>query len=244
MYNDKNIFGRAELLLGDENMNKIFQAKVILFGVGGVGSWCAEGLVRSGISHLTIVDSDTVCETNINRQLMATTQTIGQPKVEVLKQRLSEINPDAEITAIQQFYDAETSESFHLDDYDFIVDAIDSINSKVHLIQTATKTQATFISSMGAALKMDSTKIRVDEFWKVKVCPLAASLRRRLKKGEMPAKKFYCVYSEEVSESLKSNHSEVDNTIQKRVNGSLVHITAIFGFTISGLILKKITEQA
>ena len=240
MDSDSHIFGRAELLLGKKNMSKISQSKVILFGVGGVGSWCAEGLVRSGICQLTIVDSDTVCESNINRQLMATTKTVGQPKVEVLKQRLLDINPEAQIMAIQKFYNAETSASFALDEYDFIVDAIDSIDSKVHLIQSATKTKATLFSSMGAALKTDTTKIRVDEFWKVKGCPLAASLRRKFKKEEMPAKKFQCVFSEEV---VKSEGNYGHDIVGKRINGSIVYVTAIFGFTISGQIIKKIAEQ-
>lgn len=181
---EKGIFKRTELLLGDEVMDRIANVKVIIFGVGGVGSWCAESLVRSGVSKLTLVDSDRICVTNVNRQLMATTKTVGQVKVEALKERLLDINPRAEIRALQQIYSEETADSFELDTYDYIVDAIDSLENKVHLIRTATRTPARFVSSMGAALKMDPTKINVAEFWKVKGCPLAAALRRRLKKGK------------------------------------------------------------
>lgn len=123
---EEGIFNRTELLLGKDKVDNIRNKRVIIFGVGGVGSWCAESLVRSGIQHLTIVDSDNVCITNVNRQLMATIETIGQPKVEVLKQRLLSINPAAEIKALQQVYCAETATSFHIETYDYIIDAIDS----------------------------------------------------------------------------------------------------------------------
>ena len=131
----EGIFNRTELLLGQKTTEIIANKRVILFGVGGVGSWCAESLIRSGIHHLTIVASDRVCITNINRQLMATTETIGEIKVEALKKRLLSINPDAHITAIEQVYCAETAESFHIETYDYILDAIDSLDNKVLLIR-------------------------------------------------------------------------------------------------------------
>ena len=237
-------------------MNKIADTKVIIFGIGGVGSWCAESLVRSGISHITLVDSDKICMTNINRQSMATTKTIGQAKVEALKVRLLEINPDAEIVAMKAIYDKETSDSFHLDRYDFIIDAIDSLSNKIHLIQTATKTPAIFFSSMGAALKMDPQKIRVDEFWKVRGCPFGALIRKRIRKLEPPAKKFLCVYSDEVldnnGESMpceRTNFESTGNTDledhdwsnqKARINGTMAHVTAIFGFTLAGLVMQEI----
>ncbi len=251
---EKGIFKRTELLLGEEAIRKIAETRIILFGVGGVGSWCAESLIRTGIEHLTIVDSDKVCETNINRQLMATTKTIGQQKVEVLKTRLLEINPDAEITAIAGIYSEETSESFHLDNYDYIIDAIDSLKHKAHLIRTATRTKAKLFSSMGAALKIDPARIQVAEFWKVKGCPLAAALRRKMKQGEKPAKKFFCVYSDELLENkgmkyendeLKSSEllNQENPSVKAQANGSLVHITAIFGFTLAGLVIKNVCKR-
>ena len=146
------IFRRAELLLGDEAMGRIAQKRVIIFGVGGVGSWCAESLVRSGIRRLTIVDSDRVAVTNINRQLMATTKTVGQVKVEALKERLLAINPSAEITALQQIFNAETAESFQLGTYDYIIDAIDSLKDKALLILLATSQTKSLLNSAGLSI--------------------------------------------------------------------------------------------
>ena len=234
------IFRRAELLLGDEAMGRIAQKRVIIFGVGGVGSWCAESLVRSGISRLTIVDSDRVAVTNINRQLMATTKTVGQVKVEALKERLLAINPSAEITALQQIFNAETAESFQLGTYDYIIDAIDSLKDKALLILLATSLspqgesrRGAFFSSMGAALKLDPTRIKIAEFWKVQGDPLARALRKRFKRdGQYPKRKFQCVYSDELLE----NKMPVDPN--DRGNGTIAHITAIFGFMLAGLVLQ------
>ena len=233
------IFRRNELLLGGETMERIAQQRVIIFGVGGVGSWCAESLVRSGIRHLTIVDSDLVCITNVNRQLMATTQTVGQVKVEALKERLLTINPDAEITALQQIFSEETADSFQLDTYDYIIDAIDSLKDKAALILLATSLPSTgedrrgpkFYSSMGAALKLDPTRIQITEFWKVKGDPLARALRNRFKKEKLfPKRKFQCVYSDELIQAKDEG------------KGSLVHITAIFGFMLAGLVIQDATK--
>ena len=234
------IFRRAELLLGDEAMGRIAQKRVIIFGVGGVGSWCAESLVRSGISRLTIVDSDRVAVTNINRQLMATTKTVGQVKVEALKERLLAINPSAEITALQQIFNAETAESFQLGTYDYIIDAIDSLKDKALLILLATslppqgeRRRVGFFSSMGAALKLDPTRIKIAEFWKVQGDPLARALRKRFKRdGQYPKRKFQCVYSDELLE----NKMPIDPN--DRGNGTIAHITAIFGFMLAGLVLQ------
>lgn len=255
MYSENEIFSRSKLLLGSEAMDKLKQTRVILFGVGGVGSWCAESLIRSGIGHLTIVDSDNVSVTNINRQLPATTETVGQIKVDVLKKRLLTIHPHAEIVAIQGIYSAETADSFRLDTFDYIIDAIDSLEHKAHLIITATRTRATFFSSMGAALKLDPSRIKTAEFWKVQGCPLAAALRRRLKKGVLPAKKFLCVFSDEVLEnkgtppassnnqSVGENQSVWDER-KARINGTIAHTTAIFGFTLAGLVIHSIVRDA
>ena len=191
MANEDQIFGRFELLMGAETVERIGQKRVILFGVGGVGSWCAESLVRSGVCHLTIVDSDCVCTSNINRQLMATTKTVGQPKVDVLKERLLSINPSAEITALQKVFNEESASEFELDSYDYIIDAIDSLKDKALLILMATRTKAKLFSSMGAALKLDPTRIKITEFWKVKGDPLARALRKKFKHlGEYPKRKF------------------------------------------------------
>ena len=227
------IFRRAELLLGDDAMRRIREKRVIIFGVGGVGSWCAESLVRSGITKLTIVDSDRVSVTNINRQLMATTETIGQVKVDALRERLLTINPSADVTALQQVFTAETASTFALEEYDYIIDAIDSLKDKALLILMACQTGAKLYSSMGAALKLDPTRIKTAEFWKVTGDPLARALRNRFKRdGVFPRRKFQCVYSDELLE----NKAPIDP--DDRGNGSIVHITAVFGFVLAGLVVQ------
>ena len=244
---NSTIFRRNELLLGGETMERIAQQRVIIFGVGGVGSWCAESLVRSGVRHLTIVDSDLVCITNVNRQLMATTQTVGQVKVEALKERLLTINPDAEITALQQIFSEETAASFQLETYDYIIDAIDSLKDKATLILLACQTQARLFSSMGAALQLDPTRIQVTEFWKVKGDPLARALRNKFKKEKVfPKRKFQCVYSDELLENrgCPPDDDEVPSTFNKpQTNGTLAHITAIFGFMLAGLVVQDISKK-
>lgn len=282
---EKGIFNRSELLLGPQVMEGVMQRRVIIFGVGGVGSWCAESLVRNGISHLTIVDSDRVCITNCNRQLMATTRTVGKVKVDVLKDRLLEINPKAEITAIQDIYNKESADRFGLETYDYIIDAIDSLKDKADLIQRSThivheNPRAMFVSSMGAALRMDPTQVRVAEFWKIKGDPLARALRNKFKRaGEFPQSKFLCVYSEERPLENKGaahtcgtsacmcpkaklisgtrgtdtalydapgNQRLVEHewcTSKAQINGSLSHITGIFGMTLAGLVMKNENQR-
>lgn len=260
------IFRRTELLLGREAMERIETKRVIIFGVGGVGSWCAESLVRSGIQQLTIVDSDRVCITNINRQLMATTKTVGQVKVDALRDRLLTINPTVQVTALQKIFTAETAADFQLETYDYIIDAIDSLKDKALLIEMACQTEARFFSSMGAALKMDPTRIQVAEFWKVKGDPLARALRHRFKRDKRyPKRKFQCVFSDELLQNQGQNatcgteqcmcpkakmgpgdpsllnHEWCSSKAQ--INGTLAHITAIFGFMLAGLVLQDINKN-
>lgn len=244
MMSEQGIFSRVERLLGEDGLRRLQKTRVIVFGVGGVGSWCAECLVRTGIRQLTIVDADRVNITNVNRQLMATTQTVGRVKVDALKERLLTINPDAEITALEKLFTKETAPEFHLEDYDFIIDAIDSLKDKAQLILEATRTKATLFSSMGAALKIDPTRIRVAEFWKVEGDPLARAIRKKFKAmGEYPEKKFLCVFSDELLENRGEDYEESDEPQLYRkaqVNGSLAHITAIFGFTLAGMVVKSL----
>lgn len=275
-------------------MQALSEVRVILFGVGGVGSWCAEGLVRSGVKHLTIVDSDRVSITNVNRQLMATTKTVGQVKVEALKNHLLEINPDAEIEAIQAIYCEDTADRFDLDSYDYVVDAVDSLKDKALLILRATASKAKFYCSLGAALKTNPLKIKVAEFWDVRGCPLGAALRKKMKRaGTFPAHKFLCVYDDEVlqnrgvdsvaevedafgdvhAKDVQGSAAEAEgcfhagcgqdetgiiaqgspgdpallnhdwSTSKAQINGTAVHITAIFGMTLSGLIIDDIYHR-
>ncbi len=257
---------RTELLVGKDAMSKLGSLKVIIFGVGGVGSWCAESLVRSGVKTITIVDSDRVCVTNVNRQLMATLKTVGQVKVDALRDRLLSINPRAEITALQKIYTAETADQFDLDNFDYVVDAIDSLKDKALLILKACDSKAKFISSMGAALKMDATQIRMVEFWDAKGCPLARALRKKFKRdGVRPSRKFKCVFSPELltnkgSETTcgtdkcvcpKGEHGPGDPSLvnhewcssKAQINGTIAHITAIFGLMIAGEIVREVTAE-
>lgn len=249
---DKNIFDRTERLLGEKVMSALSSSRVIIFGVGGVGSWCAEGLIRTGIGHLTIVDSDLVEASNINRQLMATCKTIGQPKVEVLKQRLLDINPLADISAFQKIYSEETAEEFNLGSYDYIIDAVDSLRHKVSLIMRACETNAVFFSSMGAALKVDPQKVKVSDFWNVTGCPLGAVLRKKIKRsGIMPKHNFLCVYGDEVLPNLGAdeNYNTTGATnpewhsCKAVINGTTASVTGIFGLTLSGLVVKDIYNK-
>lgn len=245
---EKDIFNRSERLLGAEAMQKLAQARVIVFGIGGVGSWTAEALVRTGLRHITLVDADRVAVSNINRQAPATTLTVGESKVEAMKRHLLDINPKAEVDAVHTLYSADTAADFNLDDYDCVVDAIDSLADKALLIVNATRSRRTrLFSSMGAALKLDPTRIGVAEFWNVKGCRLAAALRHRFKKqGVFPARKFKCVYSDELLPNLgtaeECSAADAPMTFNKvAVNGSLCHITAIFGMTLAGLVISHIT---
>ncbi len=233
-----DIFLRSSLLLGDEAVRKMQNTKVIIFGVGGVGSWCAESLVRTGLTHMTLVDSDSVCASNVNRQLMATMQTMGQPKVKAMRERLLTINPKADIVAIHQTYTRENSADFRLEEYDYVIDAIDSLPDKAHLILTASE-RSTLFSSMGAALKTDPTTIKVSEFWKVEGDPLARALRNMFRKSQtFPKRKFLCVHS---TQRPLRNKGICE---AEKANGSLSQVTGVFGLTLASLTVNAISESA
>lgn len=236
---------RAHLLMGDKVMTRLSETRVILFGVGGVGSWCAECLVRTGIRHLTIVDSDRVCVSNCNRQLMATSRTIDRIKVEALRERLSELNPEVDITCLQMRYNEETSASFHLEEYDYVIDAIDSVRDKAHLILAVTsiKQGPKLFSSMGAALRLDPLKVTRAEFWNVKGDALARALRDRFKRNKtFPARKFQCVYSEE--QPLRNQGDASGDAGQEHPNGSLAQVTAVFGFALASMVVNDVYQQS
>ena len=243
---NQEIFNRTELLLGKEALESICQKHVIIFGVGGVGSWCAECLVREGIMHLTLVDSDVVCITNCNRQLMATSKTVGQPKVEALRYRLLEINPDANIITMQKRYSEENKDEFEWETYDYVIDAIDSLKDKISLILQVTKSGIKLFSSMGAALRLDPSMVKVSEFWKIKGDPLAAAMRSSMRRHKLfPERKFLCVHSEEqpLPNLGKAFQDDSQSFGKVQTNGSLAHITAIFGMTLAGLVVQDIVKS-
>ena len=227
-FSTADLFGRTARLVGDDAMARFATMRVLLFGVGGVGSWCAEALVRSGVGHLTLVDPDAVDPSNVNRQLPALVATIGRPKVEVMRERLLAVNPLADIQARQEAYSATTAANFAVEEYDYVVDAIDSLADKLELILRCTRKEApcTFFSSMGAARKLDPTLLRVSEFWRVDGCPLAASLRKRMRRAQRyPERKFFCVWSPEVQRTAQ-------------MGGTLMPVTASFGLALASLLLR------
>lgn len=250
-YSEDDIFNRSNLLLGNDTMKKLQEKKVIIFGIGGVGSWAAEALIRTGLKNLTIVDADNVAVSNINRQVPATTETVGMPKTTAMRNHLLKINPQADITAITGIYTESTAPSFNLEQFDYIIDAIDSLSDKVLLIYNSTRARRPrLFSSMGAALKLDPTRIRTAEFAKVSGCRLAAALRRRIKKtGLYPGRKFKCVFSDELLPNLGTpakteNSADAPMNFNKvATNGSLCHITAIFGMTLAGLVIEAIAKN-
>ena len=229
-----DFFSRSEALLGAEAMKALRTKRVIIFGVGGVGSYAAEALIRTGLTHLTIVDGDTVQPSNVNRQLPATRETVGRPKVEVLKERLLTINPDAEIEAVAEFYhdDDENLKSKILH-HQYLIDAIDSVDDKVHLILYASRVRGMKVfSSMGAALRFDPTQVTMGELMTIQGDALAKAVRARMKKiGLHPNKKIRCVYSTEQAQRCETR-------------GSLMQVTATFGLTLASLVIRDLTSQA
>ena len=238
---------RTERLLGTDALSRLHSARVLVMGIGGVGSWAAEALVRSSVGHITIVDADRIVPSNINRQLMATTKTVGELKVEALRQRLLEINPAADVVAVNQEYNAEAAASLAIDSYDCVIDAIDSVADKALLIYEATRLKVPLFSSMGAALKSDPSRIRIGKFSEVKGCRLAAALRRRFKRSEQwPRRDFKCVYSDELLPNLGSDEVRgTDGAMtygKVSYNGSMCHITAIFGMMLAGMAIRHISQ--
>lgn len=251
------------MLVGKPVMDQLLHTRVAIFGVGGVGSWAAESLVRSGIEHLTIVDSDVICSTNINRQLQATSLNIGKSKVEELKKRLLEINPHAVIEARHIAYTARTCDQFDLSSFNYVLDAIDSLQNKVLLIEKSMEAGATIYSCMGAGAKLDVTQIKTGPLSRTRMCPLAKMVRKRLGKKAV-SKEFLCVYSEEpprdpTMESFcgtgqcACSHSPAttadtapqdddDNpdwcARKTRINGTVAHVTAAFGLALAGLVIQ------
>lgn len=226
---------RTELLLGADALKRLAGSRVILFGAGGVGSWCAEALVRSGVGHLTIVDHDVVCPSNINRQLQALDGNAGQAKCHALAERLRSIRPDAETDARQIAYLPETRAEFDLPAYDAVIDAIDTLAYKTDLIATAMGEGCALFSSMGAACKLDPGQIRSGSIWKTRGCRLARFVRKRLRRRGVHGD-CLCVYSPEPA--LRPPPPDPESEAQ--VNGSMVHVTGTFGFHLAGLVIRHL----
>lgn len=232
-------FSRIQILFGAEAMEKLYHARVAVFGIGGVGGHVVEALVRSGVKEIDLIDNDTVALTNINRQIIATHKTIGKYKVDVMKDRILEINPDAVVHVHKCFFLPENAEEFHFEDYDYVVDAVDTVTAKIALVMKCQECGTPIISSMGAGNKLDPTQFRVADIYKTKVCPLAKVMRHELKKRGV--KKLKVVYSEELAVQ-PVEISEED--IQKRtVPGSTAFVPSVAGLIIASEVIKDLTAK-
>lgn len=227
------------MLLGGQAMEKLKNSHVAVFGLGGVGSWCAEALVRSGIGKITVIDRDTVGRSNINRQIIATESTVGLPKAQVIKARLLEINPDVEVTAICGHYDAEHREDF-FGDYDFIVDAIDLVSCKIDLIMTALDRGIPIVSSLGTGNKKDAARLMLCDIKKTSGCPLARVMRKELRARGI--EHLDVVFSPE--EAMECEQAEAPPPGRRSVPGSLVWVTATAGMLLCQHVVLNLTEKA
>ena len=236
--NSGDSFSRSEALLGAEAVRRLAEARVLVVGVGGVGSWCAEALVRTGLGHITLVDDDVVAESNVNRQCPATAATVGRPKVEAMAERLRTINPACEVDAVNVRYPS--SSVLSLKSFSLIVDAIDSVDCKAELILGATGAGVPLVSSMGAALRLDPTKVKVSRFEKVEGDGLARALRQRFKKlGRFPKAKFSCVWS---SEMAVGGAPRTSRPAEGKIKGSLMSVTATFGMCLASEAIRILTK--
>lgn len=247
-------FSRTELLIGKEALKKLKESKVAIFGIGGVGTYVVEALVRSGVGKFVLIDDDCICLTNLNRQLHATRKTVGRSKVEVMKERILDINPDAEVTTFQEFYLPETGGAMITEDLDYIVDAIDTVTGKIGLVEAADAMGIPIISSMGTGNKLDPTRLEVSDISKTSVCPLARVMRKELKVRGISRLKV--VYSKE--EPLKPRENEGGScavgcicppgttrkcTTRNQIPGSISFVPSVAGLIIGGEVIKDIIKD-
>ncbi len=244
-------FSRSELIIGTDGLEKLKNSKVAIFGVGGVGSFTVEALVRCGVGHLVLIDDDCVCLTNLNRQLHATRKTVGKPKVEAMRDRILEINPKCEVTIIQKFYMPDVAEGLIDKSYDYIVDAIDTVTAKIDLVVRANELEIPIISAMGAGNKTDPTKFEVSDIYKTTVDPLARVVRKELRNRGI--KKLKVVYSkEEAIKPTETNNSSCSAgcicppgtarkcTVKHQIPGSLSFVPSVMGLIIAGEVIKDL----
>ena len=247
-------FSRTELLLGKDAMNRLAGVRVAVFGIGGVGGYVCEALVRSGVGAFDLIDDDKVCLTNLNRQIIATRKTVGRYKTEVMKERMLDINPDVDVRMHNCFFLPENADEFPFEDYDYVVDAVDTVTAKLELIMRAKESGTPVISSMGAGNKLDASAFRVADIYKTKVCPLAKVMRRELKKRGV--KKLKVVYSEEqpirpvedMAISCRSHcicppGAKHKCTERRDIPGSVAFVPSVVGLIIAGEVVKDLTAE-
>lgn len=249
-----NQFSRTQLLLGQPAMKTLAESRVAVFGVGGVGGYVCEALVRSGVGAFDLIDDDKVCLTNLNRQIIATRKTVGKYKTDVMKERMLEINPDVKVTVHKCFFLPENANEFPFEEYDYIVDAVDTVTAKIELVMKAKEVGVPIISSMGAGNKLDASAFRVADIYKTKMCPLAKVMRRELKKRGV--KKLKVVYSEEkptrpledMSISCRTHcicppGAKHKCTERRDIPGSVAFVPSVAGLIIAGEIVKDLTAN-
>lgn len=248
-----NQFSRTELLFGREAMDKLQNSRVAVFGIGGVGGYVCEALVRSGVYHFDLIDDDQVCLTNLNRQIIATRKTVGQYKVDVMRERILEINPDADVSVHKCFFLPENADDFSFEEYDYVVDAVDTVTAKIELVMKAQEKGVPIISSMGAGNKLDPSAFKVADIYKTRVDPLARVMRREMKKRGV--KKLKVVYSEEdpkrpIEDMAVScrNHcicppgAQHKCTERRDIPGSTAFVPSVAGLIIAGEVIKDLTK--
>lgn len=245
-------FSRTELLIGKEGLERLRNAQVAIFGIGGVGTFVVEGLARSGVGKFILVDDDDICLTNINRQIHALRSTVGRAKVEVMKERILDINPKADVIAYKTLYTSETADKLLKSNYDYVVDAIDMVTSKLDLIERCTKLNIPIISSMGAGNKLDPTKLEVADIFETSICPLAKVIRKELRKRKV--KRLKVVYSREepitpkvVDADCKTNcictNKERTCTVRRQIPGSVAFVPSVAGLIIASEVIKDLLNK-
>ncbi|WP_026475770.1 tRNA threonylcarbamoyladenosine dehydratase [Alkaliphilus transvaalensis] len=244
-------FSRSELLIGTEGLNKLKNSKVAIFGIGGVGTFTVEALARTGVGKFVLVDDDDICLTNINRQLHATRSTVGKAKVEVMKERILDINPKAEVVGYRELYNSESAERLLQPDYDYVVDAIDMVSAKLDLIERSKKMNLPIISSMGAGNKLDPTRFEVTDISKTSICPLAKVMRKELRKRGVKGVKV--VYSKEepmtplqLDNDCKTNcictNKTRTCTVKHQIPGSVAFVPSVVGLIIASVVVRDLIK--
>ena len=234
-----NQFSRLQILIGEDNLSKLQKSCVAVFGVGGVGGYTVEALVRSGIGKIVMVDNDKVSLTNLNRQIYALHSTIGKYKVDVAKERVLDINPEICVETYNLFYNSDTKDEFHFDKFDYVVDAIDTVSGKLSLVEECFKVKTPIISSMGAGNKMNPEMFEVSDIFKTSVCPLARVMRTELKKRGIPNLKV--VYSKE--KPITPTVSDEDSGVRRSVPGSTAFVPSAAGLIIAGEVIKDLINK-
>lgn len=241
----ENQFTRTENLIGKDNLSKLKNSHVAVFGTGGVGGYVAEALARSGVGKFTLIDSDKVSVSNINRQIIALLSTVGKYKVDVMKERIYDINPKAEVITSKQFFLPENSSEFDFSGYDYVVDAIDTVKAKIEIVVRSNEVNVPVISAMGAGNKLDPTKFEVADIYKTSVCPLAKVMRHELKKRGI--KRLKVVYSKEIplkhNDNNFNNDFQTENAIKKSVPSSYAPAPAVMGLIIASEVIKDLTSN-